>query len=203
MLRELISLVAPPLCGLCGAACAPREPLCAGCGRALRRARAIRTKLPSGLEVVSAAAYEGVAGRLVAAMKFSGRVALAAAAAEAMCRAAGGATCDAGIVVPVPASPGRARARGFDLAYTLAGEVHARIGGAFAYPLSRQDGPRQVGRSRADRLADPPRIRSSRCAGAVLLVDDVLTTGATLGACAGALREAGAGEVRAVTFARA
>jgi hypothetical protein len=74
--------------------------------------------------------------------------------------------------------------------------------------LARDDGPRQVGRPRAERVADPPRIRRINAKLPLLgddlwLVDDVVTTGATLDACAAVLREAGATRVRALTFARA
>ncbi|MGV1050451.1 MAG: ComF family protein, partial [Solirubrobacterales bacterium] len=69
--------------------------------------------------------------------------------------------------------------------------------------LARRGSGRQVGRRRAERLAHPPRIRATGAAPrSVMLVDDVLTTGATLSACARALRAAGATRVVAVTFAR-
>lgn len=73
----------------------------------------------------------------------------------------------------------------------------------------------QVGRHRAERRAGPAgaiefradRSRASesraRAPARVLLVDDVVTTGATLEACAAVLRETGATRVRALTFARA
>ena len=69
--------------------------------------------------------------------------------------------------------------------------------------LARRGAGRQVGRRRAERLGSPPRIEAPAAVPrSVLLVDDVLTTGATLSACARALREAGALRVVAVTFAR-
>jgi predicted amidophosphoribosyltransferase len=61
-----------------------------------------------------------------------------------------------------------------------------------------------VGRERAARLADPPRVRAARSAPSrALLVDDVRTTGATLAVCAAALRRAGSREVVALTYAAA
>ena len=59
------------------------------------------------------------------------------------------------------------------------------------------------GRDGAYRLADPPRVRAVRePPKRAVLVDDVLTTGATLGACAAALRAGGAERIGALTFAR-
>lgn len=163
--------------------------------------------MPSGLEVISAARYEGLAQELVRRLKFSSRLALAEVAAERMARTWGAGR--EGWFVPVPAAPARERARGFDDAAMLAQLTARRCPSArvLSY-LVRDDGPRQVRRSRAERTADPPRIRvaprlTAVPAGDFWLVDDVATTGATLSACARALRDAGAQEVRALTFARA
>jgi predicted amidophosphoribosyltransferase len=60
-----------------------------------------------------------------------------------------------------------------------------------------------VGRPRVERLGDPPRVRiACEAPKHALLIDDVLTTGATLGACASALRFGGAERVTGLTFAR-
>jgi predicted amidophosphoribosyltransferase len=152
-------------------------------------------------------AYVGVACDLVRTLKFAGGRPLAGVLAAQLAAGLpeglrGGAT-----VVAVPAHPARARARGYDQAVLLARGLAARTGLPLAGRLLRRRGPaaRQLGAARATRLsagrivvevrgAPPPRV---------LLVDDVHTTGATLGACAAALRAAGTDDVVAVTWARA
>ena len=69
--------------------------------------------------------------------------------------------------------------------------------------LVRSGGGRQVGKRRAQRIGHPPRVSlRGEVPRSVLLLDDVLTTGATLSACARALRSAGAIRVAAITFTR-
>ena len=109
------------------------------------------------------------------------------------------------VVVPVPAHRGRRRRRGFDPAGVLAERFAARTGAVVADCLRRRDRSGEQARTgravrrRAGRLA-------IEAAGAVpadaLLVDDVHTTGATLDACARALRSAGCERVAALTYAR-
>jgi ComF family protein len=117
---------------------------------------------------------------------------------------------DADVVVPVPLGPGRHRRRGYNQACLLASSVARHLGLAFAprgLRRVRDPGP-QDRRGRADRLA---RVRGCFAPGRpssvqgrrVLLVDDVVTTGATAGECARVLLAAGAASVDVLSLARA
>ena len=203
MLRHAWALLAPPLCGVCASLTGAGEPLCARCTAALARARPCAFPLPAADWAVAAAPYDGIARTLVAALKFRAHLPLADPMAAAIAAAAGG-RLDGRTLVPVPAAPSRRRRRGFDPADQITRAVARQTGAPLLRCLRRADGPRQVGRERRERLASPPRVRAVAAAPRrAVLIDDVATTGATLGACAVALRAAGAAEVGAVTFARA
>ena len=112
-------------------------------------------------------------------------------------------------LVPVPLHPRRRAERGYNQAELLARALAARSAAALAPALviRRRDTPRQTGLSAALRRRNvrgafavprPERVRGR----ILVLVDDVYTTGATLRACAEALRRAGAAEVRVLTLAR-
>jgi predicted amidophosphoribosyltransferase len=142
-----------------------------------------------------------VARELVLALKLRGSRAAADAMAAmivARCPALEGA-----VVVPVPPAPERLRRRGFDPATLIAGRLSVRAGlrGSDCLGRPRGDG-RQVGRKRASRRAGPTIDAWTDVPGAVLLVDDVHTTGSTLNACARVLKEHGSRQVLAVSFAR-
>lgn len=108
-----------------------------------------------------------------------------------------------GTIVPVPTAPLRSFGRGFDPAVEIAAALADGTSLGLSPCLARSGAGRQVGRRRAQRVGRPPRLRlCGEAPPSVLLVDDVLTTGATLAACAGALRGGGSIRVAAVTFTR-
>lgn len=203
ILHAVATGIAPPLCAACGRSCRPQAVVCTRCGRRLAAAEPLLGKGPPGLDRAwSSAPYEGVARNLVAALKFRHLLPVADLMADRIQWLAP-AHMLSGAVVPVPPAPSRLRRRGFDPAGELAAALAERLDAPLESCLARRGGRRQVGRRRAERLGQPPRIHASGIAPrSVLLVDDVLTTGATMTACAQALRAAGAARVVAVTFAR-
>ncbi|MGK2933340.1 MAG: ComF family protein [Solirubrobacterales bacterium] len=204
MVPNLARLLVPPTCAACRSPCDPDRSVCASCVRDLDLSGPILDPDIPGIERIrSVAPHSGVGRSILAAYKFDGLVGLGPFIASRMSEVAPGAG-DAGCVVPVPAARIRRRLRGFDTAEDLAG----RLAGWTGQPvesgsLVRIGHGRQRGKGRNNRLADPPVIEArGKHEGTVLLVDDVVTTGATLATCAKALRGSGASQVLAVTFTR-
>jgi predicted amidophosphoribosyltransferase len=158
---------------------------------------------PPGLDRAwSSAPHEDVARGLVAALKFRRLLPVAGLMAERIQWLAP-AHMLSGTVVPVPTAPARLRQRGFDPAAEIAAALAERLDTPLDPCLFRRGSSRQVGRRRAERIGHPPQIGArAKAPPSVLLIDDVLTTGATLTACAQALRSSGAKRVVAVTFTR-
>ena len=205
--NRLLDAFLPPLCAACGGLrAAGAEELCPSCARRLAATGPLRSAGPPGIDRVwSAAPHAGVARDLVAALKFRRLLPVAGLMAERI-ELLAPAWLLSGELVPVPTARLRSLARGFDPATEIAAALAARTGAPLRRDcLARLGGTRQVGRRRAERLGSPPRFRprnANLSPRDVVLVDDVLTTGATLSSCARALRAAGAVRIVAVTFSR-
>jgi ComF family protein len=216
-------LLFPPSCALCDAGGAL---LCDACADALPRAdghRCERCWMPIGRDAIcqhcietppaftsirAAFAMEDGARRLAHELKYDGLTSLAEPMARLMHAAV--AIADVDIVVAVPLHRGRERSRGFNQSHELARHL-AELAGlpceGHAMRRTRDTEPLAKTMHREERRAIVEgafAARAERVDGRrMLLVDDVVTTGATLDACARALLEAGAAEVRCVTWARA
>ncbi len=199
----LAAVLAPPTCAACGRL-GVGGGLCSPCARRFAESRPVRGVGPPGTDFAwSSALHQGVARDLVAALKFRRLLSVAELMAERIERLAP-AAARGGTIVPVPTARRRTFSRGFDPALEIAARLAERSGLALECAcLRRVGGGRQVGRRRAERLGRPPRVEAvAESPRSVLLLDDVLTTGASVSACARALRSAGAARVVAVTFTR-
>ncbi len=180
---------------------------CAGCNQPgdvlCRRCRFTLASTPTRLGdggVPAAFTFEGAARQVVLGLKYRNRRGVARHLAHAMVRRLHLPTVD--LVTWAPTSPGHTRERGFDQAELLARALAKELGVPCRRLLYRSHGPAQTGRTRAERLQGPSfRARSRRPGVHVLLVDDVVTTGATLLAARDALLAAGISQVTCVAAA--
>jgi predicted amidophosphoribosyltransferase len=152
-------------------------------------------------QVAAVFAYSGAGRRLVLGLKHENARPLVRSLARAMAVRARSERVD--VVTWAPTSAVRRRGRGYDQAEMLARSVAWRLGVPCRRLLARIDDGRgpQTGRSRAERLEGPAFVARRRVRGAVLLIDDVVTTGATLRAAEAALLQAGAASVRCLAAA--
>ena len=150
------------------------------------RSNAAASAVTTTSGVRAAMPFDGVARQAVLSLKFHNRRGVARQLAALMVRRLHPADID--LVTWAPTSAGRAGRRGFDQAELLARAVARELGVPCRRLLYRAHGAAQTGRSRAARLEGPTfRARGSRRSPRVLLVDDVVTSGATLTEVAGVL----------------
>ena len=142
------------------------------------------------------------------ALKYRGVLGLAPVMAQAMVTVLGEWAPPVEVIVPVPLAGHRRRLRGYNQSALLGKEI-ARLTGLTLNQkalVRRRSGVPQVGQpdreSRRRNVAEAFSLGHRRVRGGVLIIDDVITTGATLDACARVLMEGGAASVFALTFAR-
>ena len=225
-LSAVADILIPPLCVLCDQCATGDAVVCLGCQSTLPRNHApwcatcglpdcppgtrfcddCAIELPAFAGARAPWRFEGPVRELIHALKYSGRRSVARWLAPEMLAAGGDLPLhQIDAVVPVPSHWLKRRLRGGDPAGWLAGGIAHALGRPLRRPLRRRRWTRTqtaldpAGRHRNVRGAFAVRGRAPRVA---LLIDDVLTSGATLHACALALRAAGAERVYALAAAR-
>ncbi len=191
-------------------------PCCAHCGAPLPSTRVAEAHggrcraCTVGLGVIAAARsvgpFEGTLADIVHALKYGHRPSVARAFGPLLRHAAADLLAEVDLVVPVPLHPRRERERGFNQAELLARAIGLPVCLALARPVCTAPQVSADGHARWTNVrgAFAPGPDIGRVTGrTVALVDDVLTTGATLSEAAEALRHAAPARVVAVTVARA
>lgn len=203
----LLDLASPRICAGCRGLAAPGASLCEPC-----RTRSLddksRPTLPEGVGfLLSGPRHVGAVRQLVHGLKYEGHRAAARDLAELVLARGSLPADERQILVPVPLTSARRRERGYNQAECLAREVGRATGipveaGFLRRTRFRGSQTKRSGSERREALAgmfEPgPRFRSDRVP---VLIDDVLTTGATLSACAAVCLHAGVPDVRAVCAA--
>lgn len=194
--RDALTFWLPVACAGCGAL---DVSLCDGC-RAHLGPHPVQRTLESSLPVVGALAFEGVAARVIRAFKEDGRTALARDLGPALAAVLTGSVPPGARVTTVPSSRAAFRRRGYrpvELLMRRAGRRPERLLRLRGSPADQRG---LGGRERRENVHGVFEARSA-LSGTVVVVDDVVTTGATLTEAARALRAAGATDVRAVALA--
>ena len=201
----LIDLIFPPRCGGCGRV---DFRWCETCLGDLQAIPVIFESRPQeGLAGVGASGlYDGMLKQAVQAFKYNGAVELAAALAERLATTLEQLDWAFDFIAPVPLSVNRLAERGYNQSDLLGRLTAEQMNIPYRTDaLRRKRDTEQQARlniqQRAENVKDAFAATEVAADQSVLLIDDVVTTGATLNACADALKSAGAAAVYAITVA--
>lgn len=211
VLELLLDLLYPPKCPFCGKLLEKGDLLCLECQRDLPwligPEGEKRVELTEGC--VSALRYEGKVRKAIRGYKFNGKSARCKAFGLLLAQAIRDRDIAADLVTWPSLSRKRLRKRGYDQARLLAVEAGKALGLPVVRTLAKEHRPAQSGLDgeaarRANLLGAYLAMNADAFTGkTVLLIDDVVTTGATLAECAKTLRLAGAAKVVCATLAKA
>lgn len=188
-------------CVICGIEKNVDNFLCDRCRKRLYENKGGQSDV-KGLKAYSAFDYNGYARKIVRGFKYSDKRYLASLMAQEMAKGISG-ECD--YITYVPLHKKRRKRRGFDQAEQLAKALSENTGIPFIKALERKrNTPTQTKLNAKEREENMAGAFESVCkvTGKALLVDDVLTTGATAYECAKVLKKAGSDSVFVLTFAR-
>lgn len=215
-LRPVVDLVYPPRCPSCGASTANHGALCLECWGELEFPESKHgdalTQTTGQSEIIAATLYNEMSRGLILKFKHGGKLALAPLLGRMMASRIHNDDDVLPAIIPVPLHPTRIWHRGFNQAAMLARELaKAGKGTLQVDALVRQKRTPSLGTMNAEEreraLHGAIAVRDNARAGIkgkdVILVDDVVTSGATSGACVQALLDAGASSVRIACFALA
>ncbi len=194
-----------PRCVVCGTEKDVSAYLCPVCATEIDALRLGQTNA-AGITAYAAYHYDGSAARIVQSYKYGGSRWLSAFMAQTMLHAAADAHIQFDCICHVPLHSMKRRKRGFDQAQLLAKRIAELTGKPCLAAIKRvRNTPSQTKLNAVERKTNMRGAFEAAQAvqGSVLLVDDVLTTGATVSECADVLKTAGAQSVTVLTFARA
>lgn len=209
--NALLDLLFPPKCPFCGALLGEEDLPCPACRRDLPwlRGPASERMVELTAGCVSALRYQDKVRQAIHGYKFGGLSARSQLFGSLIAQALRGRDVTGDLVTWPSLSPKRLRKRGYDQAQLLALRVGEELGLPVVRTLRKADRPAQSGiseeaRRRANLLGAYTALSPENFKGkTVLLIDDVVTTGATLSECAKVLQLAGSGRICCATLARA
>lgn len=218
----VMALIAPHTCISCGVegsvlcktclltAGEPIEPRCAGCHSLSPNYKTCESCIHwlKAYSVFVSTKYEGLYEQLLRSLKFDLMRQAVDPIAQIMTEVIENKNLPVDLLLcPLPTAPSRIRQRGFDHTKLITNQIYKKTGYKSKTLLNRKTNVRQLGSTRAQRIdqmtqefyiSNPENVEGRT----ILLVDDVMTTGASISSASAVLKKAGAKRVYAVVFAQ-